>query len=38
VIAGVFAGRYLLGKINQQAFEWLLIAMALAGSLRLAIG
>jgi len=38
VIAGVFAGRYLLGKINQQAFEWLLIAMALAGSLRLALG
>ena len=38
VIAGVFAGRFLLGKINQQAFEWLLIAMALAGSLRLALG
>ena len=38
VIAGVFAGRYLLGKINQQAFELLLIAMALAGSLRLALG
>jgi uncharacterized membrane protein YfcA len=37
VIAGVFLGRYLLGKINQQAFEWLLIAMALAGSLRLAL-
>lgn len=38
VVAGVFLGRYLLGKINQQAFEWLLIAMALAGSLRLALG
>lgn len=37
VIAGVFLGRYLLGKINQRAFEWLLIAMALAGSLRLAL-
>jgi len=37
VIAGVFLGRYLLGKINQQAFEWLLIAMALVGSLRLAL-
>ena len=38
VIAGVFSGRFLLGKINQEAFEWLLIAMALAGSLRLALG
>jgi hypothetical protein len=37
VILGVFGGRILLGKINQQVFEWLLIAMALAGSLRLAL-
>jgi uncharacterized membrane protein YfcA len=38
VILGVFGGRILLRKINQQSFEWLLIAMALAGSLRLALG
>lgn len=38
VVGGVFLGRYLLGKINQQVFEWLLIAMALVGSLRLALG
>jgi hypothetical protein len=37
LILGVFGGRILLGKINQQVFEWLLIAMALAGSLRLAL-
>jgi uncharacterized membrane protein YfcA len=35
IIAGVAAGRFLLGKINQQAFEWLMIVFSLAGGLRL---
>lgn len=38
VIAGVYLGKFLLGKIHQQAFEWLLLALSLAGSLRLALG
>ena len=35
IVAGVIAGRFLLGKINQQVFEWLMIAFSLAGGLRL---
>ncbi len=35
VVGGLFAGRFLLGKINQQAFEWMLIILSLLGSLRL---
>ncbi len=35
VIAGVFAGRWLLGKINQAVFEWLMIVFSLLGALRL---
>jgi hypothetical protein len=31
----VVAGPFLLGKINQQVFEWLMIAFSLAGGLRL---
>jgi uncharacterized membrane protein YfcA len=35
VIGGVFAGRWLLGKINQAVFEWLMIIFSLLGALRL---
>ncbi len=35
IAVGVVAGRCLLGKINQQAFEWLMIVFSLAGGLRL---
>lgn len=35
VIAGIFLGRWLLGKINQNMFEWLLILFSVAGSIRL---
>jgi len=35
VIAGVFAGRWLLGMINQAVFEWLMIVFSLLGALRL---
>ena len=35
IAVGVVAGRFLLGKINQRAFEWLMIAFSLAGGLRL---
>jgi uncharacterized protein len=35
VIAGIFAGRWLLGKINQAVFEWLMIVFSLLGALRL---
>ncbi|MCX6969832.1 MAG: sulfite exporter TauE/SafE family protein [Verrucomicrobia bacterium] len=35
IAVGVVAGRFLLGKINQQAFEWLMIVFSLAGGLRL---
>ncbi|MDX2080661.1 MAG: sulfite exporter TauE/SafE family protein [Terrimicrobiaceae bacterium] len=38
IIAGVVLGKFLLGKIPQGLFEWLLIAFSLAGGLRLAIG
>lgn len=35
IACGLILGRFLLGKINQQAFEWTLIALSLLGSLRL---
>ena len=35
VLIGLFAGKFLLGKINQKAFEWLLIGLSLIGALRL---
>jgi uncharacterized membrane protein YfcA len=35
VLIGLFCGKILLGKINQQAFEWLLIGLSLLGALRL---
>ena len=35
IVAGVAGGRFLLGKINQQVFEWLMIMFSLAGGLRL---
>jgi uncharacterized membrane protein YfcA len=37
ILVGVAAGRFLLGKIHQTAFEWLMIAFSLAGGLRLAL-
>ena len=37
VIAGIFSGRWLLGKINQAVFEWLMIVFSLLGALRLVI-
>lgn len=35
VVAGIFLGRWLLGKINQNVFEWLMIVFSLLGALRL---
>lgn len=35
ILVGVAVGRFLLGKINQQAFEWLMIVLSFAGGLRL---
>jgi len=37
VIGSVFLGRWLLGKVSQSAFEWLMIVFSLAGALRLAL-
>lgn len=35
IIGGIFLGRWLLGKINQTLFEWLMIIFSLIGALRL---
>ncbi len=35
IVAGVIVGRFFLGKLDQQVFEWLMIAFSLAGGLRL---
>ena len=35
VLLGLFSGKFLLGKINQTQFEWLLIGLSLLGALRL---
>jgi uncharacterized membrane protein YfcA len=37
VIAGIFAGRWLLGRINQAVFEWLMIIFSLLGAVRLVL-
>ncbi len=37
VVAGIFLGRWLLGKINQNVFEWLMIGFSLLGALRLVL-
>jgi len=33
----VILGKFFLGKINQRAFEWMLIAFSIAGGLHLAL-
>ncbi len=35
IVAGLYFGKWLLGKINQQTFEWLLIGLSFLGCLRL---
>lgn len=35
IVAGVAAGRFFLGRINQNVFEWLMVAFSLAGGLKL---
>jgi uncharacterized membrane protein YfcA len=35
IVAGVFLGRWLLGKINQSVFQWLMIVFSLLGAMRL---
>jgi len=37
VAAGIFLGKWLLGKINQAVFEWLMIGFCLLGALRLLV-
>ncbi len=37
VVGGLFFGRWLLGKINQSMFEWLMIIFSLLGALRLVL-
>ena len=37
VIVGIFCGRWLLTKINQNLFEWLLIGFSLIGAIRLVL-
>ena len=37
VIGGILLGRWLLGKINQAVFEWLMIVFSLLGALRLVL-
>jgi len=35
IVAGIFLGRWALGKINQTVFEWLMIGFSLLGALKL---
>jgi uncharacterized protein len=35
IAVGIFSGRWLLGKINQTVFEWLMIGFSFLGALRL---
>lgn len=35
IVAGIMLGRWLIGKINQAVFEWLMIGFVLLGALRL---
>jgi uncharacterized membrane protein YfcA len=37
VVAGIFTGRWLLGKTNQAVFEWLMIILSVIGALRLVL-
>lgn len=37
ILAGIVIGRWLLGKINQAVFEWLMIVFVLLGALRLIV-
>lgn len=37
VVAGIFIGRWLLGKTNQTVFEWLMIIFSVIGALRLVV-
>jgi uncharacterized membrane protein YfcA len=37
VVAGIFIGRWLLGKTNQAVFEWLMIIFSVIGALRLVL-
>ncbi len=37
VVGGLFFGRWLLGKISQSMFEWLMIIFSLLGALRLVL-
>lgn len=37
VVAGIFIGRWLLGKTNQKVFEWLMIILSTIGALRLVL-
>lgn len=36
ILGGVF-GRWILGKLNQQVFEWIMILFALVGAIRLSV-
>lgn len=38
VIGGLYFGRWLLTKVSQPAFEWLMIVFSVIGALRLALG
>ncbi len=38
IVAGVLAGRSIVQRISQQLFEWLVLAFAVVGGLRLALG
>jgi hypothetical protein len=35
IVVGVFCGRWLLGKMNQAVFEWVMIVFSAAGAIRL---
>ena len=35
VIAGVFAGRWILARLGQKAFDWIMIAFSLLGAIRM---
>lgn len=38
VVGSVFLGRWLLGKVNQRLFEWLMLGFSAVGALRLLLG
>jgi uncharacterized membrane protein YfcA len=37
IAAGVFSGRWLLRRVNQSVFEWLMIGLSAIGALRMAL-